>query len=517
VNHHLSLRTLVGDKIAGFGDRVAIVDPRGATTYAALARLRNQVGQALHAAGLSPGDRVGLCLPNGVEYVALDLAILDLGLVKVALNEMLSPSDIAHCLNDSSVAVVFTGPGLLGSVTAGAPPAATVVGVHCGATGVVPWERFLEGHPETRLAAAPAPDDLGLVIYTGGTTGRPKGVMHTQERLAINIAAHIIELELGEDERMLLMSPLPHSAGFHLQAGLAKGASIWLDSGFDPQQVLRRIADDKITFTFMVPTMIYRLLDAAEASSLDLGSLRTLVYGAAPITEDRLRQGLAVFGPVFSQLYGQSEAPNFLTRLTKGDHLVADDDGARLKSCGRAVAMSRIKVVAPDAAELREVPVGEVGEIVASSPYTMIGYLGLPEATAETIVDGWLRTGDIGRMDDDGYVYLLDRKKDMIITGGMNVYTTEVEQVVMSVPGVVTASVVGVPHPDWGEAVVAVVTIAAESDGDTVRTDVIAACRSRLAKYKVPKRVDIVAQLPLTSVGKLDKKRMRAESQPFPV
>jgi len=166
---------------------------------------------------------------------------------------------------------------------------------------------------------------------------------------------------------------------------------------------------------------------------------------------------------------------------------------------------------------LREVPVGEVGEIVASSPYTMIGYLGLPEATAETIVDGWLRTGDIGRMDDDGYVYLLDRKKDMIITGGMNVYTTEVEQVVMSVPGVVTASVVGVPHPDWGEAVVAVVTIAAESDGDTVRTDVIAACRSRLAKYKVPKRVDIVAQLPLTSVGKLDKKRMRAESQPFPV
>lgn len=238
--------------------------------------------------------------------------------------------------------------------------------------------------------------------------------------------------ELPELETVVGLVPEDECpAGILLQAGLLKGTTHYIEQQFDPGKVIERISRDGVTFTFMVPTMIYRVLDWIENEILDLGSLRTVLYGAAPITAGRLRQGIECLGPVFMQLYGQSEAPNFVTRLVREDHDPAHPE--RLLSCGRAVAMAQVRIVDSNG---NDVPTGHSGELVTRTPYNMIGYHGLPEKTAETIVDGWLHTGDIARMDDDDYVYLLDRKNDMIISGGMSVYTSEVENVIQGIPGI---------------------------------------------------------------------------------
>jgi fatty-acyl-CoA synthase/long-chain acyl-CoA synthetase len=371
------------------------------------------------------------------------------------------------------------------------------------AVGVVSWQdatKTLIGAPQFDPAQ---PCDTGIILYTGGTTGRQKGVVHTQSGLAINMLAHVIEMGLQDDEVVLVSTPLPHAAGLIAQAGLLRGATLHLIRRFDAEETVAAIATEKITYAFMVPTMIYRLLDRIAEAGVSLPSLRTILYGAAPMSRPRLEQGLELLGPVFMQLFGQSEAPDFLTRLTREDHL--DPSAQRLASAGRPVTLMEVGIVAPDGEHL---PAGAVGEVVARGPYVMKGYHNLPDVTAETLRDGWLHTGDLGWMDDDGYLYLVDRLKDMIISGGMNVYSTEVENAFLGVEGVGQIAVVGVPHSDWGEAVVAFVVPSAQSAFDPARLDAVA--REKLAAYKRPKRfVELDGQLPLTPYGKIDKKALR--------
>ena len=263
-----------------------------------------------------------------------------------------------------------------------------------------------------------------MILYTGGTTGRQKGVVHTQRTLAACEIAHLVELGLQDDERMLIISPLPHATGFLAQAGMLKGATLYIEPGFDAGTVLERIAGDRITFVFMVPTMIYRVLDRAAGRGLDFSSLRTLLYGAAPMAVEKLARGLELFGPVFMQLYGQSEAPDFITRLRREDHDLSHPE--RLASCGQVATF--MEMVVADAAR-PAAAAGQVGQVLARGPYLMRGYHNLPEKSAQTLAGGWLHTGDIGRIDADGYLFLLDRMNDMIISGGMNVYCSEVESV----------------------------------------------------------------------------------------
>lgn len=503
----LTLRSLFLTALDRFGDRTALVCAGQAHSYAELVATAHQLAHALRELGVGPGVPVALMMGNCAEYVIADQAILRCGAVKVPLNDMLSASECAAILRDSGAAVALAGPAMLpAALAADAPDLRTVVAVGgTGATGARDWADLLAGRPTTPPDVDVRPDDLGLILYTGGTTGRQKGVLHTQRGLTLNLLSHLVEMGLLDDERMLLMSPLPHSAGFLLQAGLLRGAVHHVESAFDVELVLRRIAQDRVTYTFMVPTMIYRVLDRAAGRNLDLSSLRTILYGAAPITRERLEQALAVFGPVFMQLYAQSEAPNFITRLRREDHRLDPAGADRLTSCGQAVTMAAVRVVDADGAEL---PRGEVGEIVARTPYTMIGYHGLPEVSAATLRAGWLHTGDLGRMDVDGYVYLLDRKHDMIITGGMNVYSSEVENVVAGCPGVRQVAVVGIPHPDWGEAVVAFVV--ADDPADLDQAGVLARCRTVLSRYKQPKAIRTVDSLPVTAYGKVDKKALRA-------
>lgn len=490
----VTLHSLFEGTLERFGTRPAVRAGDRELTYRDIALAANRLAHVLIGHGVEPGSPVALMMSNRLEWVVADQAIIRAGAAKVPVNSMLSATEVAYILHDSGAAIALADDSMVD--VAREAGVATVLALGPD------WD--------AALAAAPSdqpPDvhvrgsDIGLILYTGGTTGRQKGVVHRQSGLAVNLLAHVLEIGLLDDERLLLSSPLPHSAGFLLQAGLLKGALVFVEPRFDVDVVLRRIDRDRTTFFFAVPTMIYRLLDAAADRDLDLSSLRTILYGAAPITAERLEQGLRRFGPVFMQLYGQSEAPNFLTRLTREDH--DPDRPRRLLSCGRAATLVTIQVLDDQG---QPVPAGESGEICARAPYVMDRYHGLPDATARTLAGDWLHTGDIGFLDGDGYVYLLDRKNDMIISGGMNVYTSEVEQVISACTGVARVAVAGVPHPDWGEAVVAFVVPGDDFDQGLLEQ----ACQTELAAYKRPKAYRLVEHLPVTSVGKIDKKLLKA-------
>ncbi|MCE0763328.1 AMP-binding protein [Pseudonocardia kujensis] len=491
-----TLRSLLVPALDRFGGRTAVHVGHTRTSFGELVASANRLAHVLVELGVRPGDPVALMMTNRVEWLVADQAILRVGAAKVPVNAMLAEPEIVFILNDCGARVALAD-----------EPMATIAREAGLGTVLVPgpsWDEALAAADPSRPPdVTVAGTDTALILYTGGTTGRQKGVVHTQAGLALNLLAHVVEIGLQDDECLLLSSPLPHSAGFLAQAGLLKGGSLVVEARFDPGRVLELVERHQVTLLFGVPTMIYRLLDEAAGRDADVSSLRTILYGAAPITPERLTEGLRRFGPVFMQLYGQSEAPNFLTRLTREDHDPAHPE--RLHSCGRAATTVTLAVL-DDSGE--PVPAGEVGEVCARAPYVMTGYHGLPEKTAATVRDGWLHTGDIGALDHQGYLHLLDRRNDMIISGGMNVYSTEVENVVGACPGVVQVAVVGVPHPDWGEAVVAFVVATDDLDIATVDRR----CRAELAAYKRPKEYRRVTALPTTPLGKVDKKALRAST-----
>jgi fatty-acyl-CoA synthase/long-chain acyl-CoA synthetase len=338
-----------------------------------------------------------------------------------------------------------------------------------------------------------------VIGYTGGTTGKPKGVTHIQSGLGLNLLAHVVCGDVRSDEVMALTTPLPHSAGYHLHACLLQGGCAVLARKFDPENFVRIARDFGATWTFAVPTMIYRLLDHLQAAPGGLPNLRTIVYGAAPMSVERLEQGLAAFGPVFIQIYGQTECPNFITTLSKNDHL----DPGLLASCGRPVPFLHLEVLSPDGEPAAP---GVVGEIVVRSPYNLVGYYQNPSATGEALRDGALHTGDLALRDERGFIFLVDRAKDMIITGGMNVYSVEVERALRAHASIGDAAVIGLPDADWGERVVAVVTSRSPVDASELRE----ALRKQISAYKVPKEIVSIPSMPLTPYGKIDKKQLRA-------
>jgi fatty-acyl-CoA synthase/long-chain acyl-CoA synthetase len=368
--------------------------------------------------------------------------------------------------------------------------------------GAEPFAGFEGPRPDAPPASTAASTDPAAMYFTGGTTGHPKGVLHTQASTVALHYAQMLEAEITDGDRLLLMTPLAHAAGLFAQTALIRGATSVLCDGFDAESAVDLLADEEITWTFLVPTMLYRILDRlAESSPQDL-SLRTVVYGAAPISPNRLAQALETFGPVFIQLYAQTECPNWGTRLTKRDHDPRTPD--LLASCGRASIMADVKVVDETGGTL---PAGMTGEVCLRSPYTLQEYVGDPESTRLKFLGDWIRTGDVGVIDEAGYLYLKDRKNDMVISGGMNVYCREVEDVMAEHDQVRAVAVIGIPHDDWGEAVHACVV---RTDDGLSESDLIRWSRMRLAAYATPKTVEFVDSLPETPLGKIDKKALRA-------
>lgn len=511
---HRTLKSVFEKSLGKYGDRTAVRFADESLTHREVDQRANAVAHALTEHGVGPNDRVALLLTNTVEYLLADLGVIKAGATKIPLNDSLTADEFEYMLEDSRAEMVICGPELVETVEEirdSLSHVDTFIGVDDGGGLPEGFEPFsiLDGQDSTSPDIVPAPSDLAGHFYTGGTTGRPKGVLHTQEGMTMNAYAHITELGITGDETLLLMTPLSHSAGVFLWAGLLTGATVLVRDGFDPQQALELIEDHSVTWTFMVPTMIYRVLDAPKLTESDTSSVETLAYGAAPMTPARLREGLDEFGPVFLQFYGQTEVPNLITTFGKREHqtAVVQDRTERLSSAGQPCLMADVKIVDVETGEPQ--PPGEEGEILATAPYVMKEYFERPEAMAETVTDdGWVHTGDIGRIDEDRYLYLLDRASDMIITGGMNVYSTEVEEALDEHPEVRQVAVIGVPHGDWGEAVKAIVVPETEAS-ESLAADILAFADEHLADYKEPKSVDFVEEIPETPYGKMDKKALR--------
>ena len=474
--------------------------------YLDVDRDSNRVANGIRALGLGRNDHISVILPNSLEYAIADFGIYKSGAALVPSNMMIGDRDIAYILKDAAVKMIFVHATLADKIKAMKPDLPllqhiVVIGEASG-NGHTGWEEFIASYADTPVTESAMPDDDALIVYTGGTTGKPKGVLHSQNTLFFDVIAHDIELPFTSQDKILIVTPMSHASGWILFCGCVKGASFVIEKSFDPFHVLEVIEKEKITMTMMVPTIIYVFLDILKQKPYDISSLKIIGYGAAPISEIRLAEALQKFGPIFYQKYGLVECPNMITTLTVDDHIKALQKPSLLQSCGRPDIMVSIKIVDESGNEL---PVGQTGEILVKCPYVMKGYLNQKELTEATLKGGWLHTGDMGRLDEEGYLYIVDRKKDMIISGGMNIFPAEVEEVIRKHPKVKDVSVIGIPDEKWGEAVTACVV----ADGELSEDEIKSYCKGKLAKYAQPKNVVFKEQLPKTIIGKIDKKALR--------
>jgi fatty-acyl-CoA synthase/long-chain acyl-CoA synthetase len=470
-------------------------------------RISSRVANGIRSLGYKPGDRIAVTMSNRIECPMAILGVMKSGATFTGLNPMMAEADMGYILQDAGIKMVFvdeTAVEKIVQLRSQCPSLKHVVVVgEAAPQGCMSWDKFTSGQPENDPVPNAGPDDEFNIAYTGGTTGKPKGVVNGQSGFFYNLVAHCVDTPIQASDRILLMTPLAHAAGLLMLAGSVKGASFIVEKAFDPFKALELIEKEKISMVFMVPTIIYMLLDILKQKKTDTSSLRLILYGAAPMVESRLAEALEVFGPIMFQKYGQVECANMISTLTPEDHVRALKEPKLLQSCGRADSMVNIRLVDDND---NEVPQGSIGEITVSAPYLMKGYLNQPEITAKTIKNGWLYTGDMGRFDDEGYLYIVDRKKDMIVTGGMNVFSAEVEECLAKHPCVRQVSVIGVPDEKWGEAVTAVVVC----NGVTTAEEIIEFCRGKVSKYAVPKNVFFQDSLPMTLIGKVDKKMLRA-------
>ncbi|MEU8897810.1 fatty-acid--CoA ligase FadD8 [Nocardia sp. NPDC048505] len=471
---------------------------------------------AFEANGIETGDPVGVLALNRPEVLFTIAAGQVRGHRRTALHPIGGLDDHAYVLADAGITTLILDP-----VPMFVQRARDLVDRVEGLTkvlvfGPVPDELsdvgvdFLAEVAKHEAAPVEAvelrPDDVISVSYTGGTTGKPKGVVGTAQAMATMTQIQLSEWEWPKRPKFLICTPLSHAgAAFFLPVVLLGGECIVVPR-FDAGEVLKAIEEHKISATMLVPSMIYALLDHPDVDKRDLSSLETVYYGASAIDPKRLTQAIDKFGPIFAQYFGQSEAPMAISYLGKEEH-----DKERLTSCGRPSAALRVALID---GEDNVVAPGEVGEICVSGPLLAAGYLNLPEVTAETFKNGWLRTGDLARQDEDGFLHIVGRSKDMVVTGGFNVFPREVEDVVSEHDSVLGVAVVGVADPQWGEAVTAVVVldpvVAADEAAVAKVTDEISqTVKQRKGSVQVPKHYVVVEQLPLTGLGKPDKKAIR--------
>jgi fatty-acyl-CoA synthase len=498
-------------------DKPVMVLGETTMTGAETAARISQYAQAFDALGAGTGASVALLSLNRPEVLLIIGAGQMQGARRTALHPLGSLDDHAYILDDAGITTLVIDPvpafveraagllervpGLEQVITIGPVPKRLA---HVGADITALAETY---QPRPLEAADLPPDHIVSITYTGGTTGKPKGVVGTAQSMSTMTQIQLAEWEWPESPKFLICTPLSHAGAAFFAPTLIKGGSLVVMPRFDPGEVLRTIEEQRITATMLVPTMLYALLDHPDSRTRDLSSLQTVYYGAAAINPVRLREAIDRFGPIFAQYYGQSEAPMAISYLARGDH-----DDKRLSSCGRPSAFLRTALLDQDG---NRVPVGEPGEICVAGPLLAAGYWNLPEVTAETFRDGWLHTGDVARQDEDGFWFIVDRVKDMIVTGGFNVFPREVEDVVAEHPAVAQVGVIGLPDDKWGEAVTAVVVLREDAARDAesvarLSDEITATVRERKGSVQAPKQVIVADSLPLTGLGKPDKKALRA-------
>jgi acyl-CoA synthetase (AMP-forming)/AMP-acid ligase II len=510
----MNSRYLINTAVREYPDNTALICSDKRLTFRQLDDRVNRLANALLDLGLRSGDRVAILMKNCVEYIDTDFALSKTGLVRVALNYRLGAEDHEYVMKDSGAKALIYNQGFSGDVAAMRGRLHHVEHFICvGDGGPDDLEGGVLRYDE--LLAASVPDDPGVetdesglhqLTYTSGTTGNPKGVMISDKAwcaATINIVLNYGPI--GETDVIVNLQQLSHGAGYFVMPYFIKGATnILLD--FDPMKVFETVQAEKVTVVKLVPVMLYNLVDAIAGQQYDLSSLKHIIYGGSPITRPRLVQALEAFGPIFSQLYGQAEVPMCMTTLSRQDHKAEGslEETKRLESAGKPCTNVEIKIVDEDR---KEVGPGEKGEVAARGELIMDGYWNMPDTTGEVLRDGWVYTGDMGYMDSRGFVFLVDRKKDIIISGGFNIYPAEVEKVIVTHPGVKEVSVIGVPDDKWGEAVKAVVVL--KSGASATGEEIIAFCKQNGLGFRSPKSVDFKNGIPRNPYGKVDKKRLR--------
>jgi long-chain acyl-CoA synthetase len=507
----MNVKYLINRAVRQYPNNLALVYGEKRLTFLQLNDRVNRLANALIKQGLKKGDRIGILMKNSTYFIEFDFALPKIGAVRVPLNMRLSDQDHEYMLNDSEASTLIFEAEFTEIVARTRPNLKTVtefIRVSNGKSGTAPagmldYEDFIAGSSEEEPPSHIDDNDLHTIFYTSGTTGKPKGVMLTQKSWA-NVAVNLI-LDYGpvtEQDVLLNLQPLSHGAGFFVLPFFMAGATNVLVPRFDAALILKTIEKEKVTVLKLVPTMLYQLMESEEKLYHDLSSLHSIIYGGSPIVVNKLIEAVKFFGSKLVQLYGQAEAPMCISTLSKKDHIIEGPEllTKRLSSAGQPLTNVEVKIVDDDG---REVLDGDVGEVLVKGDHIMKGYWKKPDETAETLRNGWIHTGDLGFSDPNGYIFLVDRKRDVIISGGFNIYSREIEDTISLHPKVQDVAVVGVPDEKWGEAVKAL--IIPKAGVELEKNEIIDFCRTRLASFKKPKTVEIVQSLPYNPYGKIQK------------
>ena len=486
----MNLFALLDQAASRFGDRGAVY--RGERQLQTWQQLRDRalrLATAIHALE-DPGLRIAVASENRPELVELMFGVWAAESVYVPINHKLHPREMAEIVDDAGVTSIFASPGLADALSA-------VTDVPIDAIGTDRYESWFTAPPSAPPSTDPS--TLAWLFYTSGTTGRSKGAMLSHRNLMAMTVSHLADFDDPDQDCSLIHgAPMSHGSGLYVPPYVLRGArQVIPESGaFDPDEFLDLCESHPGCSAFLAPTMVQRLVRTGRSCPRHL---KTVVYGGGPMYVDSLKKAIAAFGPIFAQLYGQGEAPMTITGLRRADHLGADD--AILGSVGYARSGVDVAVLAADGTPAAT---DEIGEIVCRGDVVMSGYWNIPDATAATLQHGWLHTGDLGSFDARGYLTLRDRSKDVVISGGSNIYPREVEEVLLEHPGVIEAGVVGAPDEEWGEVVVAFVV------GSASAAELDAHLLQRIARFKRPKRYEFIDELPKNSYGKVLKRDLRA-------
>lgn len=498
------------DKGASLGRDAPCLTTGGVTaTYGEVQDRSTAIAGALQHNGIEAGDRVAVLSANDPLALTCVFGIARAGAVWCPVNPRNEADENRQLFDLFGCRLLFFQAkfaGLVEKIKDQLPQLDWLICLDGEVGWATSFDAWLDAHraePDERRR----PDGgLCMLAGTGGTTGRPKGVRLTEDNMMTSTALALMSYPFGERPRYLALAPLTHSAGVLTFPILSLGGEVVIMPAPDIGEFLALIERHRITHAFLPPTVIYGVLDHSDLDARDLSSMRCLWYGAAPMSPTRLEEALTRIGPVLGQLFGQTEAPNMIATLAPAEHF--HDDGSmateRFTSAGRPTPLTTVAIMSEDGTLLGR---GDRGEVVVRGPLVMDGYHQNPTATAEVSAHGWHHTGDIGYLDDDGYLYVVDRAKDMIITGGFNVYSAEVEQALLAHPAVKDSAVIGLPDPKWGERVTAAVELRAGHEAET--EDLIAFVKERIGSVKAPKEIEIWTELPRSKVGKILKNEVR--------
>jgi acyl-CoA synthetase (AMP-forming)/AMP-acid ligase II len=472
----------------------------------------NRLANKLKELGLKKGDMVAIAQKNCPQILETMFACFKAGIAVVPINARLHPNELAYIIEDSGSRALVYSEDFIETVKSIRKKPNKVENFVClsQAPDSLYYENLISNGSPKQADVDVSPDSLAWIFYTSGTTGKPKGAMWTHKTILAMIMNYYADVyPLAPEDIVFHAAPLTHGSGCYALPAVGKGALNLILKGekFDPELVFQIIEAKRVTnIAFLTPTMINILVNSKNIDKYDLSSLRCIVYGGSPIYFEDLKRAIGKMGKVFVQIYGQGEAPMTISHLRKEDHLIEGVDGelGGLISAGIPRTDVEVKIFDENDCEL---PAGKMGEIVVRGDIVMEGYWNRPEDTAETIRNGWLDTGDVGMMDNRGYLYIMDRTKDMIISGGMNIYPREVEEAILRHPSVYEVAVIGVPDPKWGESIKAIVVL--REGADVSEPEIIDFCKNHIASFKKPKSVEFVNELPKNAYGKILKKDIR--------